>query len=162
MKTQTLFPKTDVPVARFKLKSRYMLYPRHIEIPKGDSMTVPDEAYNIRDLVTRYANGLDPSITRKGEYWGEDDEVTHDAPDLAKIARADLAVQTAVSEHIAQRREMFDQQQRALKREKEAAEKADKPQRLDGKLTDTDKGDGGKIPVKVEKAKRPISDTDAE
>lgn len=62
-----------------------------METPKGVSQTVPDDSYSIKDLIKKYASGLDPGISKLPNHNGEDDEVDFDDVDYASEARQDYA-----------------------------------------------------------------------
>lgn len=54
------------------------------EHPKGESLTVPDQALSMRQLLTRYTRGQDVPM-HEGTYDGE-----HDLPDLSRLDKMDL------------------------------------------------------------------------
>lgn len=44
---------------------------KHGEINTKPSVTVPDDSYTIKDILTRFTRGIDPMLTRMGEYEKE-------------------------------------------------------------------------------------------
>jgi hypothetical protein len=60
----------------------------HTETVLGKSLTVPDEAYTIKELLHRHTNGIDMSGIQKMPIY--DEEVTFDTPDFQKIHNSDL------------------------------------------------------------------------
>lgn len=75
----------------YQVKHGWKLETRFKEIPKGESLTVPDDSYTIRDLIKKYASGLDPGVTKLANHNGEEDEVDFDDVDFASEARQDIA-----------------------------------------------------------------------
>lgn len=61
----------DKPILRthysFKLRSS------DIETVKGVSETVPDMAYSIRDILSKYVTGVPPSVLKNGNYTDDPD-----------------------------------------------------------------------------------------
>jgi len=60
-------------------------FPKKYEVNRLPSMTVPDQSMSIKELVTRYAQGLPLEGERVPIYNGEDD----DMPDLTHMDLAD-------------------------------------------------------------------------
>jgi len=81
---------------RLRWSHTFKLKPSDIEQPKGESMTVPDDSYSIKDLVKKFASGIDPAISKIPNYGGDEDEVDFDDVDLRKAADGDL---TELDEH---------------------------------------------------------------
>jgi hypothetical protein len=44
---------------------------KHAESNTMPSLTVPDDSYTIKDILTRFTRGIDPMLTRMGEYEKE-------------------------------------------------------------------------------------------
>jgi hypothetical protein len=44
---------------------------KHGETQFEPSITVPDDSYTIKDILTRFTRGIDPMLTRLGEYEKE-------------------------------------------------------------------------------------------
>lgn len=83
--------KQGESVASYQLKNGWRLKKQFMETPSGVSQTIPDTSYSIRDLIKKYAGGIDPAVSKLSNYDGEDEEIDFDDPDLANIARADIA-----------------------------------------------------------------------
>lgn len=57
----------------------------------GKSMTIPNQAYELRDLLTKYVNGQPlPGVIMNPVY---DDNPTHDQIDVSSINRMDISEQ---------------------------------------------------------------------
>lgn len=50
---------------------RFLLKPSDMEHNTQASLTVPNETYTIKELVTRFSKGMDPAISRLAE-WDEE------------------------------------------------------------------------------------------
>ena len=44
---------------------------KHGQLITDPSQTVPDDSYTIKDILTRFTRGIDPMLTRMGEYDGD-------------------------------------------------------------------------------------------
>lgn len=67
----------------------YELLDKHKETVQGESLTVPNEAFSIKEIMERSMKGLnDPSLIRQEHYQDDSD---FDDVDLEKISRLDLA-----------------------------------------------------------------------
>nr|WAE43355.1 MAG: hypothetical protein [Microviridae sp.] len=85
------------------------------EIPSGESMTVPDEALTINEILNRFTHGIAPNVTGDGYYSDTDDyddidPIINDLTDLDDI-RSEL--QTT-----------YEQVENAKKRKNEPAPKS--------------------------------------
>lgn len=65
----------------------YKHHPSHYETPKGESVTIPGEAYTIQELYMRSMGGLLENFQQRGQYDGDP---TFDDYDLSKIANLDF------------------------------------------------------------------------
>ena len=59
----------------------------NFEKVSGESMTEPDQAYTVAELMARH---VWPSDLERPVHWGEEDEQDFDMPDMSKIAGLDL------------------------------------------------------------------------
>jgi len=75
-------------IMRIRNSSNFILTTADVEAGGGVSMTVPDEAMSIRDILDRFSRGMDPSVSREGVY--SPDSVDDDFPDLEKLRDSDL------------------------------------------------------------------------
>lgn len=86
-------------LARFRNKWTAALTVDQMEHPVGRSMAVPDCSYSIRDLVSRMAGNADSylsKLVRDGDFAGDDEEVTHDDPDMRELRTGDLFEQEQI------------------------------------------------------------------
>lgn len=152
----------------YQLTNGWKLQRHQVEHPKGVSMTVPDDSYSIRDLIKKYAQGLDPKLTLLGEYGGHDDEVDHDDVDLAQAQRGDFAEVAEIKERARERLELLKQM--SVSDEKKRATGKSAPQEREDEGIDDDdlrnEDEEEKIPQSDRKlestkkgAKRPNSST---
>lgn len=102
------------------------IIPKHMEFPTGESMTIPDQSYEIKDLVKKMAAGVDPAISKVASYGGDDDEIDFDDIDLNQAQHADFTEVDEIKREHAQR-------QFALLRQ---LEDEMKPQKIDLKKED--------------------------
>lgn len=112
----------DVQVG-YQLKHNWKLRKHQMETPRGVSQTVPDDSYTIRDLIKKYAGGLDPGVTKLANHNGEDDDVDFDDVDFASEARQDIADVHDTLRRQAERQKTLLQQME--ERKKKASEKTD-------------------------------------
>lgn len=60
----------------------------HMEKTVGKSMTVPNEAFTVREIFAKYKAGIGPRIARDPQF---DPAADHDSDDLEKLHHLDLA-----------------------------------------------------------------------
>lgn len=70
-----------------RLTDSFQLQDSDMEIIRGVSQTKPDDSFTIRQLLTKYTNGVDPSVTKLGYYQ---DDVDFDDPDMQQLLTMDL------------------------------------------------------------------------
>lgn len=119
-------------VVPYQLKHNWKLRKHHKEVPVGESLTVPDDSYSIKDLIKKYAAGLDPGVTKLASFSGEDEEVEYDDTDLAGAAREDIAhVHETMREHAERQKRLLEQMEERKKTasRKDVAVKTDDDQR---------------------------------
>lgn len=96
-----------LPTARYRSTWEFRLKESDQEIPRGLSMSVPNEHLDLKDMAEKYRRtgvAQDPrGSMRRGEY-GDDDL---DGDDLEKISRMDIADQV---EHLEYRRALGAQE----------------------------------------------------
>lgn len=63
-------------------------YDPDFEHASGESMTVPDQAYSIQELLRKFSNGLDPGVARSPMFAEQPDI---DGEDFEKVAMYDPA-----------------------------------------------------------------------
>lgn len=102
---------------------RFVLEKADCEKGGGPVLTVPNDSYSIRELLTKYTQGIDLGLDRVGIFGSED--ATHDDYDLMKLAQMDLFEKEEVA--IAQRR-VYNEALAKLKRAKRAKEEREKPE----------------------------------
>lgn len=56
--------KTETQKPKFVTCYSYKLTAKGMEHPEGDSLTVPNDAYSIRDLMERFVKGIPPQIAK--------------------------------------------------------------------------------------------------
>lgn len=104
----------------YQLKHGWKLKKQFMETPEGESQTIPDGSYEIKDLIKKYASGLDPVVSKLSNYDGEDDDVDYDDPDLAQLARADISEsRQAEREAAARQQNLLLQMQESEKKKQE-------------------------------------------
>lgn len=47
---------------------------RYVKIYTQPSQTVPDDSYSVKDILQRFTRGIDPMLTRIGQYDSEESE----------------------------------------------------------------------------------------
>ena len=87
---------SPVPTIRNLYNSKY--FPKHYEVNTMPSMTIPDEAMSISELMNRYAHGMNLH-RREGVYNGEDSDLPNDLDNL------DLAEREEILRGIAEKRD---------------------------------------------------------
>lgn len=94
-------------------KWTYQLKAEQCETPKGISLTVPDEAMSMREIITRFARTrqVDVNLQRVPSYDGE---AGFDTPDLEKLKNDDIFDRKQFAEELA----AHNQEQRDLIRKK--------------------------------------------
>lgn len=66
----------------------FVMQPYHYEIVEGPSMTVPDEAMSIQEIMAKHVRGIDmTSVFRQPAY---DSAASFDSEDIEKIQHEDL------------------------------------------------------------------------
>lgn len=61
-------PQTERRQTQLNFKFNPIVHAQSFVMP---SQTVPDDSYTIKDILTRFTRGIDPMLTRLGEYDGE-------------------------------------------------------------------------------------------
>lgn len=96
--------KIDMKKRKQKIVLNQLTYqpnPKNSETPQGVSVTIPDEAFTIRELYARSQQGiLDASIV-KNAVWATD-EAGHEDLDLEKFGRLDLSDKEKIKQANAQ------------------------------------------------------------
>lgn len=91
--------------------------PGDYEVPIGISVTVPDEAYTVRELMARHAAGMLPDVMHQD---GGDELGDFDSEDLEKLRDSDLYERQEAYERIGvqlrEQREQFDVAEKERKR----------------------------------------------
>lgn len=108
----------------YQQKNGWRLQPHQIETPKGVSETVPDDSYAIKDLIKKFAGGLDPSVTKLANFNGEENEVDFDDVDMAAASRADYHEVDELQREVAARQKLLLEQMEARKKEALEAQKS--------------------------------------
>lgn len=75
--------------AKSRIRNIYNLERKkeHYETPKGQSMTLPNEALSIQEILNKWTHGIDPMLTKNPAYV---DEADIDDIDLEAVQRMDL------------------------------------------------------------------------
>lgn len=145
-------------LVNYQIKNNWRLQPHHKETPRGVSKTVPDDSYEIRDLISKYAAGLDPGITLLGEYSGEDKEVDFDDVDLNQAQRADFhEVEELKAKADELKKAAAERQQKLLEQMQEKEKRGSKKYERAGKKPDDlrNEAEEGKYPDREEKKGAP-------
>jgi hypothetical protein len=125
---------------KFKDQSNYdYLKDGNYEIPIGESMTIPDEAMTISELVKRAQNGMQLAVGRKGYYSDTDDfeetePIINDLTDLDELVDqlelANEAIQNAIGKKNAEKaiaeKDKIIAEYKAEKKRKSDSEKSEK------------------------------------
>lgn len=135
---QTIYQ--TIPVIRTMYNSKY--FPKTYEVNTQPSLTVPDEAMTIQEIVNRYAHGMPLPAGRVGEYFGEDSELPNnmDNLDLAEreeILREVAAERDKIIEDVRQRKTVAQEkrlQQQVDARVKKAQEEKEQYEQLKQKF----------------------------
>lgn len=72
-----------------RTQRQYVLLEKDMETPKGVSMTVEDDSYTVKQLLEKFARGIDPMISKVPLELGDED-ATLDDMDLNEVQRMDL------------------------------------------------------------------------
>lgn len=90
--------------------------PSDFEHPKGESLSVPNEAYTIREIMEKHTHGINLGIDRQGIY---EDEVDFDSPDMRKVKELDLYDREIISkenaENITRGKQLLDEENKKQK-----------------------------------------------
>lgn len=118
---------SPIPIIRNHFNSRYFF--KNMEVNSQPSLTVPDQAMTVQELLARFASGLPLSMGKVPQYDGEEEMTDLDKLDLAERQEILLAAKkeiVEINERVKVRRE--EAQQRRLDEIVEARmkEKADK------------------------------------
>ena len=109
-----------VPVPTIRKMYNSWMFPKRYEVNRQPSLTVPDEAMSIQEIVNRYAHGMPLPEGKVGEYFGEDSELPHD------MSKLDLAEREEILREVAAKRDEIIES--VNKRKAEAQEKRLKQQ----------------------------------
>lgn len=74
-----------IPVPRFKTQYNAEYFPAYYAINSQPSLTIPDQTMTVKQIMDRYAHGLDPIGQKVPMYYGEDEQMEMD------INRMDLS-----------------------------------------------------------------------
>lgn len=100
------------------------------------SLTLPNEAYSIHELLLKYTQGIMPSVVREGSYGSDQ----FDDPDLSKVGSVDMT----------ERDDLLREQRRRVADGKEKLSKYEKSR----KKAEVDPGEGDAAPARPAKSKR--------
>lgn len=93
------------------------------EWPRGDSMTVPDDSYSLKELLTRFVKGQPVSApVNEGQFTGDHNYADFDAPDLEKAKHLDMVDKTELADRMRERNMAL--RKRAEEQEKQRNKKA--------------------------------------
>lgn len=73
-----VIPTQTEPVPRFKTQWNAHLFPSVGKVISQPSLTIPDQSMTMREILQRYANGLDPVGAKIPMYYGEDEQMEMD------------------------------------------------------------------------------------
>jgi len=73
---------------RIRSTRRFALEKKDVENGGGISLTVPDDAYTIRELLEKFTNGVDPSVSKTPIY--PENDADFDDADLEEVNRMDI------------------------------------------------------------------------
>lgn len=100
MKTKEM---TSNPVYPYRTWYNYKLTEEDQEKNSGDLITIPDQAYTIKEILEKFTNGVLPDLTKLSGY--PDEEPTFDDTDPIRDPAFDLADATVLLQEIAQKLE---------------------------------------------------------
>lgn len=85
---------------KIKVKNNltYVSTPRGRETVNDPSMTVPDEAYSIRTILTRFQNGLPDFVSVRSPFETDQQDDDFDDDDLSAVSRMDPAERLELAE----------------------------------------------------------------
>lgn len=100
-------------------KATYKLLPEFKEKNSGELVTVPDEAYTVKELFEKYRTGqpVATKVMEHGGYKGGTEDF--DAPDLEALGRMELDERQAFQESLGE--EMLEKEKQIKDYEKERA-----------------------------------------
>lgn len=78
-------PTVTMTAPRFKTQWNAELFPAKYAVNSQPSMTIPDQTMTVKQIMDRYAHGLDPIGQKVPMYYGEDEQMEMD------INRLDLS-----------------------------------------------------------------------
>lgn len=81
--------KTSKPTRTLRSQHTYVSLDKHIEHPKGASVTVPDDAFTIEEILRRSQQGIAPDVYHDGEYHLDDKSEDFDQYDIEKLKLLD-------------------------------------------------------------------------
>lgn len=87
-----------------RTKLSFVFSPKDMEHPRGKSRTVPGMSYSLRELVEKFAGGIDPMVSKVAQWNDEDD---FDAEDLSKVGGLDLVERDELRSDVADRAKLF-------------------------------------------------------
>ena len=119
---------SPIPVIRNHFNSRYFF--KNMEVNDEPSLTIPDQAMTVQELLTRFASGLPLSAGRVPIYEGEEEMTDLEKLDLAEreeILRSAREEIREITERVNKRK--LDAQQRNLEEKVAARLKAEADKR---------------------------------
>ncbi|WNK13205.1 MAG: hypothetical protein [Microvirus sp.] len=117
----------------------YTLKKEDMEKPKGRSMTVPNDAYTIADIFTKFRQGIPLAIQRESEY--DDQDITVDDYGMSELHRADPIDREIIKGSISSQLQKLEQKIETIKNSKSKKYKApdhDEPEQLEATPKETD------------------------
>lgn len=101
---------------RFRLAHTFKIGESDVEHPVGKSMTVPDQAFTIQDILDKYTQGVDVGNYREGVYDSADADF--DDMDLEKVPHMDLVERENLLEQVQQTQKTLNEKIKKSKSEK--------------------------------------------
>lgn len=114
----------------FRNKSNYKPKKEYYESPTGDSLTIPDDALHIRDIVQKHSNGIIMSMA-KDHYYHDTDDFDYEDPatkmdfDLTDLdeARTNVKELTQKIDQINKRKSEIEKQEKTTPSKSEDVDK---------------------------------------
>lgn len=100
----------------------WTLQPHHCELPSGKSMTVPNEAYTVREIFSMYRANIGPAVARDPKF---DPAADFDSDDLEKLHHLDLAELQEYKLRLLEEMKANDEKVKTMKSEASAKRKAE-------------------------------------
>lgn len=131
---------------RLRSSINFTLGKKDIEIPRGKSMTVPDDSFTVAEIIEKTLSGMPPAINQN-YFYVEGEDPDFDDPDHEDIQRMSLDEKHTLSEESksiqAQAKAVVESEKKKKADAAAAAAQAAKEAALEEKLREKIKGEKG-------------------